>query len=329
MVPPRLPLPKPWQITNLAANTTVWDLNMTSSSDLNREPPFDTNMTDALGLYVYALFDPRDGCPFYVGKGGGKHGNDRVLHHFLEARENIRTSTDQPRAGKERAKVRRIQQIWRDGHEVEWKIIRRHLRDEEEALNVEAALMDAFAACGHELTNIQGGHRSARQGFVERDSLRELAAPPIMGHDFPAELRNRPIFIFNIGTKVGKMWKKIDRIKYPKERPDYVKATQCCWKLGPYWPNQDDALAVGVVAGISRSAIGIANWTPCYNDPDRWQITPLDLASETHQAVVNRKFSEILEPVKGYLQLGGFAVIEISNTGECIFRRGSKSSIAT
>jgi len=299
---------------------------MATGNDLNREPPFDTNMTDALGLYVYALFDPRDNCPFYVGKGGGKHGNDRVLHHFFEAREDLNRTSAKDKRGKERAKIKRIQEIWREGLEVDWKIMRRKLRDEMEALNVEAALMEAFASCGHVLTNIQGGLRNSQQGMIAGNELRELAAPPITGHDFPPELRNRPIFIFNIGTKVGRMWEQIDRIANPKERPDYVKATQCCWKLGPYWPNQQNAIAIGVVAGISRSAIGIADWTPCGDDPERWQITPTHLAPEVHQAVVNRKFTTLLEPVKGYLQLGGFAVIEISDTGECIFLRGSKSS---
>lgn len=297
---------------------------MVGDADLNREAPFDNNITDALGLYVYALFDPRDGSPFYVGKGGGRHGNDRVLHHFLEAREDMKRESDPN--DKERAKLKRIQEIWGAGLEVEWKIMRRKLRDEAEALNVEAALIDAFAACGHILTNIQGGHRSGHQGLIAGNALREFAAPPITGQDFPAELRNRPIFIFNIGTKVSRMWKKIDRIKNPKERPDYVKATQCCWKLGPYWPNQRDAIAMGVVAGISRSAIGIADWTPCTDDPERWQITPTELDPEIHQVVVNRKFSALLEPVKGYLQLGGFTVIEISDEGECTFLRGSKSS---
>ena len=233
---------------------------MSDDKELNQHEPFDNNMISYLGLYVYALFDPRCTRPFYVGKGGagGAHGNDRVLHHFNEAREQIRNDGDPKDVPEEKAKIKKIQEIWDAGLEVDWKIMRRNLSSDAEALTVEAALIDAFTACGIQLTNVQGGYKSAEHGLIEKARLWEFSAPPIEGRDFPTALLNRPLFIFNIGKKVVKMWEGIDRMKNPDSRPDYAKATRCCWKVGPHWRALPNGVAIGVVGGISRAAFGIA-----------------------------------------------------------------------
>ncbi len=291
----------------------------------NQHPDFDNNVNNELGLYVYALFDPRCRRPFYVGKGGGQHGNDRVLHHFIEARNFKPNNSESGLAPEDKWKVRRIREIWDAGLEVDWKIIRRHLRSEDEAYHVEAALIDAFVACGYNLTNAQGGHGGARHGLIEGSRLYEHAAPSITGHDFPAALRNRPIFIFNIGKKVGDMWKDIDRIADPEKRPDYIAATTCCWKVGAHWRNLSDAAAIGIVGGISRAVFAINGWEKVGGNSSFWKIRPADLDKSTRDDILNRKFDAFLEHVKGYLQYGGFIVCEVSETGERTFRRGSRN----
>lgn len=95
---------------------------------------FDDLVAKKLGHYVYTLFDPETGQPFYVGKGGGRTGlgNRRVFDHFDEAH-----------SGKERNKIAKIQQIWKTSGDVPWKIVRSGLKNEHEALLVESALIDS------------------------------------------------------------------------------------------------------------------------------------------------------------------------------------------
>lgn len=299
---------------------------MTDSKKPNMHSAFDNNVMDELGLYVYALFDPRDNNnrPFYVGKGGGQHGNDRVLHHFEEARL-ARLNTESSRDTIELDKVKTIWDIWDSDKEVIWKIIRRKLPSESEALAVEAALIDAFTACGFKLTNKQGGTKGNLQGLLDSDSLYQKAAPPIEPWEFPAELRNRPLFIFNIGKQVESLWKEIDRIKHPEDRPDYVQATCCCWNVGAHWRALPDSIAIGVVSGISRAVFKIKSWERSEIGSKLWRIDDERLYKEITEKVLNRKFNAFLEPAKGYLQYGGFVVCEVTQGGARIFRRGSKT----
>lgn len=58
--------------------------------------------SQALGFYVYALRDPRDGQVFYVGKGVG----DRVFAHQREADDSAEVQS---------AKLQRISHIRRAG----------------------------------------------------------------------------------------------------------------------------------------------------------------------------------------------------------------------
>ena len=51
---------------------------------------FDINTIKELGYYVYMLIDPRDGKPFYVGKGK----ENRVFQHIEDAINNPSISSD-------------------------------------------------------------------------------------------------------------------------------------------------------------------------------------------------------------------------------------------
>lgn len=97
-------------------------------------------ITPPIGFYVYQLVDPRDGLPFYVGKGQGW----RAWQHQRAVQ------TGKP--GGNASKVAKIEEILRTGSEVEVQIVA--VYDLElEALDHEYRLVDASPT----LTNVMPG----------------------------------------------------------------------------------------------------------------------------------------------------------------------------
>ena len=87
---------------------------------------FDERTQKALGYYVYMLIDPRNGKPFYVGKGK----NNRVFDHIKFAIDNPTISTD---------KCDIIREISAD--KVEHVIISHGFASEDEAYKMEAIII--------------------------------------------------------------------------------------------------------------------------------------------------------------------------------------------
>lgn len=109
--------------------------------------------------YVYRLVDPRTLHTFYIGKGCG----NRVFVHAKNVRSLISSNED---ADSLKANV--IQEIITAGKEVIC-IIHRWGMTENEAFEVEAALIDAYPG----LTNIQSGHHDER-GLITVEDLEAL-----------------------------------------------------------------------------------------------------------------------------------------------------------
>src|SRR4051812_8041997 len=91
---------------------------------------FPPEVQQELKTYVYRLIDPRNGETFYVGKGQG----NRVFAHIGEE-ANFEGDELDP-------KLERIRQIRLAGFDVA-HVIHRHGMDDQTALDVEAAVMDA------------------------------------------------------------------------------------------------------------------------------------------------------------------------------------------
>jgi len=121
---------------------------------------FPPGVAEKLQTYVYRLIDPRNGETFYVGKGKG----NRLFAHIHEQVEENDPNN----------KLRRIRDIHLGGFEVA-HVVHHHGMDEQTALEVEAALIDAYPG----LTNIASGIESSDYGAMHaKEIIRRYAAEP-------------------------------------------------------------------------------------------------------------------------------------------------------
>jgi len=123
---------------------------------------FPPGVASKIKNYVYRLIDPRNGETFYIGKGK----SNRVFSHIR---------VDQDLDGDDHDnKVKRIREIHLAGFEVA-HVIHRHGMDESTALEVEAALIDAYPG----LTNVADGSGSTDYGVMHvREIIRRYSAKP-------------------------------------------------------------------------------------------------------------------------------------------------------
>jgi len=115
---------------------------------------FPPEVTHQLKTYVYRLIDPRNGETFYVGKGRG----NRVFAH-IRAEQNLEGDEIDNR-------LKRIRDIRLAGFEVA-HVIHRHGMDDKTALEVEAALIDAYPG----LTNIASGEGNSDYGAMHAKEI--------------------------------------------------------------------------------------------------------------------------------------------------------------
>jgi hypothetical protein len=130
---------------------------------MRRIPP---EAAQALRHYVYALTDPGPPeCVFYIGRGVG----DRVLAHGKEALLEGATGP----------KVSRIQTIRAGGHDIRAYVVR-HGLTRQQAIEVEAALIDALAIAGIALANAIRGEDTERGARTVELLSADLTALPLV-----------------------------------------------------------------------------------------------------------------------------------------------------
>lgn len=101
----------------------------------NNKPPSPKvlqQVADELGMYVYMLVDPRNGLPFYVGKGQGL----RFTDHGFEADAASENEAEK------NEKIKKINEIRASGSDYEFWILRYDMTTQEEYTAVEAAAID-------------------------------------------------------------------------------------------------------------------------------------------------------------------------------------------
>ena len=174
-----------------------------------------------LGYYVYLYVDPRDGKPFYVGKGQG----DRVLSHLSEQAES--------------RKCAKIAELRAEGKEPLIEILAHELRDEETAFRIEAAVIDLLGL--DVLTNEMRGWRSLQLGRIPLSELTTYYAAKPVDVTVPALLI------------------RINRLYRHNMTPEELyEATRGVWKLGPRCAKARYAFAV--FEGVVREVYEIDSW---------------------------------------------------------------------
>ena len=116
----------------------------------DRFPP---GVAERLKWYVYRLIDPRNGETFYLGKGRG----DRIFQHV---KDTLKMSDDEGAEDAADLKLQRIKDIASMGLDVAHVVHRHGIEDEKLALQIEAALIDAYPG----LTNKVSGHGAGDYG---------------------------------------------------------------------------------------------------------------------------------------------------------------------
>lgn len=166
---------------------------------------FPPEVTEKLKSYVYRLIDPRNGETFYVGKGNG----NRVFNH-------VRGELNDNDIGD---KLKRIRDIQLAGFEVS-HVIHRHGMDEDTALEVEAALIDAYPG----LTNLVGGTGSGDYGVMHAKEVlnRYSAEPAVFNHKAILISVSRSALESPLYDAVRYAW-KINKAK--AEQADVILAT--------------------------------------------------------------------------------------------------------
>jgi uncharacterized protein len=209
---------------------------------------FSNQIADRLQFYAYRLIDPRNGEPFYVGKGTG----NRVFQHVrgeLSATDDVLTD-----------KLQRIREIRLGDFEVA-HVIHRHGMDEKTAFEVEAALLDAYP----EATNIVSGHGSDERGLMHSKQIIERYEAK------EADFEHKVILI-NINRSAT-------------ERENVYEAVRYAWKLDPKKAAKAE-FVLAVQQGLIIGAFVADKWLAATttNFPDTLADRPGRMGFEGHEA---------------------------------------------
>ncbi|RME35465.1 MAG: hypothetical protein D6786_01910 [Gammaproteobacteria bacterium] len=199
--------------------------------------PIPDEVAALLGSYVYVYLDPRNGEPFYIGKGKGP----RALAHL------DRDSNDEM--------GNRIAAIRASGQEPVIEILRYGMTDDQAAL-VEAAAIDLIGK-QNLLNKVSGFHK----GTYGRIRLQELID---LHRARPVEVEHRAILL-----TINQLY----RSDMPAD--ELEEATRGFWVVKRKRAQRAD-YAMAVYQGVVREVYRILEWLPAgtlhyeYRDPGPW-----------------------------------------------------------
>jgi|SRR5688572_2738284 len=178
-----------------------------------------------LKSYVYIYIDPRNGKPFYIGKGKG----NRLFSH-LRAQSDI-----------EKKKVAKISEIRRNGKEPRIEILRYGLSDLEAHL-VEAASIDLIGKA--RLTNLMAGHHEGSFGRITSQRVISMLTAK------KVKVKHKAILI-----TINKLYRS------DMSPEELYEVTRGIWKVGEINRNKVE-FAMALYQGIVLEVYRIKQWYP-------------------------------------------------------------------
>lgn len=215
---------------------------------------FSNHVAEELKYYVYRLLDPRNGETFYVGKGKG----NRVFAH---AKDELGVADDALTE-----KLLRIRQIRLDGFEVA-HVIHRHGLTEEQAWEVEAALIDAYP----EVTNQVGGRASDARGMMHADQVVER-------YEAQEARFVHKVLLININRTAT-------------ERGVY-DAVRSAWVLDPKRAEKAE-LVLAVQQGLIVGVFVAEKWQPA--DDEHWEFVGHEASEEVAKLYLRRRVPDSMK----------------------------------
>ena len=232
---------------------------------------FDNLTISKLGYYVYALINPINNKPFYIGKGK----ENRVFSHKEEVINGFNL--------KESLKKEEIKLILNNGLEIKHIIIRHGLKEYESFL-LEASLIDFVNFFDEKLTNKVAGHDSDFYGIKTTDEIiRQYNAPKL-------EQLLHEVIIININKKYAQS---------KATNKNIYEATKQAWVVSESRRNSVK-YALSEYQGIIVGVYKIINWYPVTTDDNktnkRWGFNGEIAADEVSSHYLNKSIMHVKKP---------------------------------
>jgi hypothetical protein len=242
---------------------------------------FDDKSIDKLKAYVYALFDPLEDRPFYIGKGRGNRVFQHVEGAILEDKESNKYET-----------IREIRSR-NSNNRVKHTIVRHGMSDEV-AFEVESALIDLANSTGANLTNEVTGHNSIEIGIMNADEIiQKYNAQPLN------ELLHSVVII-----NINKKYKAIkdgalkNNTKYPGQDLIY-EAVRKEWVMGKRRDTVDYVLSeykgiiveVYEVIEVMNNEGNLEKWHKAPGYKNRWEFHGRRALSNVRDKYLNKSIA--------------------------------------
>lgn len=220
---------------------------------------FDEKTTVKVKAYVYALFDPLEDRPFYIGKGRGNRVFQHIEGAILEDKES--NKYEKIREIRTRSKNNRVKHT-----------IVRHGMNDDVAFEVESALIDLANKTGANLTNEVTGHNSIENGMMSADDvMRKYNAQPLN------ELFHS-VIIININKKYKLVRDEALHVNTKHSGKDLIyESVKQAWVVGERRESVDYVLAEykGIIVEVYEVIEEISDgkskkWYPVPGYKNRW-----------------------------------------------------------